>query len=532
MNHQPIITRTRLSYIQLKIMKSFILSIFCFLGAASLNQAFAQCAADFDTTSSGLTINFINQSTGNYNYVEYDFGDGNYSLYVNNPSHTYSSAGIYPVCIYIIDTVNFNCIDEYCDTLFIGGATCGAFFDIESNALEVDFYDESLGTYDSLWFDFGDGNGSNDPNPTHTYAAEGTYTMCLSLYDNGSLCDSSCFTVFVTDEPCDADFSYSADGLDVDFTDESTGGYDAVYWDFGDGFGSSQLADPSYTYFAAGTYEVCLYIYNENGGLCEDEYCEFVTVTGGGGGGGGCKADYIYSADQLEFSFTNKSTGGLFSTWDFGDGSTPVFEENPVHLFASPGSYEVCVTTFNPFPFCTDTYCEFVEAKEYNCEPEFTYSFNESNAFTFVNTTSIGNITSIEWSFGDGNTSSFAQPTYTYNSAGIYNVCLTTFDNGSECGKTCEDVSVYPLGLDEVENGQITIMPNPNNGSFSLMLPQVGKSIQVQIMDLSGRILHEQIGASKSEKMDFDLNLPAGAYILQVGGASTAKPTVMKMLVQ
>lgn len=513
----------------MKILITSFCILFWFAFASTIQ---AQCTADFDTTSSGLTVNFSNQSTGGYNYVEYDFGDGNFSVNVNNPSHTYAEAGVYPVCIYILDTISFQCFSEYCDTLFMGGATCGAFFDLEFDGLDADFYSEAIGSYDSLWFDFGDGSGSSNPDPSHSYSTEGTYTICLSLFDNGTMCDSSCYSVFFTDEECEADFSYNTNGLDVDFTDASTGGYDAVYWDFGDGFGDSEDFDPSYTYFAAGTYEVCLFIYNINGGSCEEEYCEFVTVTGGGGGGGGCDADYSYVADQLSIAFINESSGGLFSTWDFGDGSTPAFEENPTHVFATPGTYEVCVTVLNPFPFCTDTYCEFVDAKEYNCEPMFTYTSTATNTFTFVNTTEIGNVTSVLWSFGDGNTSAFTQPTYTYNVPGTYNVCLTTFDEGSECGKTCEDINVYPVGIEELSAEDFQILPNPNNGSFRLLLSEDAMASKFTVLDLSGRVIYSMSNAKGKSQVDFALDLPAGAYFIQAEDESSSRQITLKMLVQ
>ena len=492
---------------------------------------FAQCSADFDNSINGLTVNFTNESTGSFNYVEYEYGDGNGSVYINDPSHTYASAGVYPVCMYILDTVTFQCFSEFCDTLYLGGATCGAFFDIDIDGLDADFYDESIGAFDSVWYDFGDGNGSNDPDPSHSYSGEGSYTICLSLFDNGTMCDSTCYTIYFTDEECEADFSYDDNGLDVDFYDESTGNYTDVYWDFGDGFGDSEDLNPSYTYFAAGTYEVCLYIYDDVWGSCDAEYCEFVTVTGGGGGGGGCEADYSYTADQLNISFTNESSGGLFSTWDFGDGSTPSFDENPTHLYAAPGTYEVCVTVVNPFPFCTDTYCEFIEVKEYTCEPTFTYSFNETNTYTFTNTTTIGTVTSMEWSFGDGNTSAFTQPTYTYNVPGVYNVCLTTFDQGNECGKTCEDINVYPLGLDELFSEKIQVVPNPNNGAFTLILLENASASNLSIVDLSGRTVYSERG-ERNSKVDLTLDLPAGAYFIQLEDVKSGKLVTLKMMVQ
>ncbi|MDP2386783.1 MAG: PKD domain-containing protein [Bacteroidota bacterium] len=64
---------------------------------------------------------------------------------------------------------------------------------------------------------------------------------------------------------------------------------------------------------------------------------------------------------------------------------------------------------------------------EYNpSSPIVTASFTNSNVgqtFTFTNTTTNG--VSYLWDFGDGTTSTLANPTHTYPNGGTYNVCLT-----------------------------------------------------------------------------------------------------------
>jgi len=46
--------------------------------------------------------------------------------------------------------------------------------------LEVHFYDQSWGTVDSWYWDFGDGNASMEQNPVHTYEQTGAYTVSLT----------------------------------------------------------------------------------------------------------------------------------------------------------------------------------------------------------------------------------------------------------------------------------------------------------------------------------------------------------------
>jgi PKD repeat protein len=47
-------------------------------------------------------------------------------------------------------------------------------------------FTNSSSNYESLLWDFGDGNQSTDANPTHTYAASGSYTSTLTAYNNSN----------------------------------------------------------------------------------------------------------------------------------------------------------------------------------------------------------------------------------------------------------------------------------------------------------------------------------------------------------
>lgn len=70
-----------------------------------------------------------------------------------------------------------------------------AAFSFVTNQGLVDFTDGSQDA-DSVRYDFGDSNGSNANNPSHTYAASGTYTACQIAY-NGCGTDTTCQVVNV-----------------------------------------------------------------------------------------------------------------------------------------------------------------------------------------------------------------------------------------------------------------------------------------------------------------------------------------------
>ncbi|MEM8486579.1 MAG: PKD domain-containing protein, partial [Bacteroidota bacterium] len=172
-----------------------------------------------------------------------------------------------------------------------GNQTPVAAFTFEATDLSVDFTDASTddGTIASWSWDLGDGNASTDQNPTHVYAAAGTYTVELTVTDDGGLTGTTSQDVTVTEAGGNvaptAAFTFAATDLSVDFTDASTdsdGTIASWSWDLGDG-NTSTDQNPTHVYAAAGTYTVELTV-TDDGGLTGTA-SQDVTVTVGGGSG-------------------------------------------------------------------------------------------------------------------------------------------------------------------------------------------------------------------------------------------------------
>ncbi len=223
--------------------------------------------AGFSSSSAGFTTTFTNSSTGPNVTYSWDFGDGNSSTQMD-PVYTYSGPGTYQVCL----TTNNLCgSDSICQTLVVTCPAANATWSYTSSTVNASFTDMTAGNPISWAWDFGDGGTSSLQNPTHTYAAGGTYTVCLTTTDScGS--DSTCQSVTVCDLPVAAFTSTAVLGL-VDFTDASTGGTSWA-WTFGDG-GTSTLQNPSHTYTANGTYLVCLTVTDNCG---SDTLCDSLAV--------------------------------------------------------------------------------------------------------------------------------------------------------------------------------------------------------------------------------------------------------------
>lgn len=129
---------------------------------------------------------------------------------------------------------------------------------------------DSDGTIASSNWSFGDGGSSTQTSPSHTYAAAGTYTVNLTVTDNGGATGTTSRQVTVqaaANQPPTAAFSSACNHLVCSFTNASTdadGTIAASAWTFGDGASSSQTS-PTHTYPAAATYTVTLTVTDNTG---------------------------------------------------------------------------------------------------------------------------------------------------------------------------------------------------------------------------------------------------------------------------
>ncbi len=165
-----------------------------YLLSANFGPYCPQVTADYTQTANDLVVNFTDAST-NMDAWAWDFGDGNTST-MQNPTHTYATGGTYTVCLIAASSCD---ADTICTSVTVNDCvnpTAGFSETVNSNGV-VDFMSTSTSTGTTTYaWDFGDGGSATVDNPTYTYAANGTYTVCLIVYDSCGV-DTTCHDVVV-----------------------------------------------------------------------------------------------------------------------------------------------------------------------------------------------------------------------------------------------------------------------------------------------------------------------------------------------
>jgi PKD repeat protein len=234
--------------------------------------AYSQPNASFSFTEVcfGNTTQFTNQSTATAPDTivswNWNFDDGSNAATLQNPTHTYSSFGVYSVRLIVTtvsglrDTVINNVEVHPVPEVFISASPFTG-----CQPLTIAFTANSnIDTSSSIsnWFwNFDDGTTSTQQNPTHTYWELFGHTVNLLVTSVGGCTDSTTRDIFVLQNPV-CDFTASLISLNdsspiVNFTNLSSGGNIDLLWDFGDGTSSIEYS-LVHTFDTCGTYNVIL----------------------------------------------------------------------------------------------------------------------------------------------------------------------------------------------------------------------------------------------------------------------------------
>ena len=466
-----------------------------------------------------LSVKFEDDSS-HAESVEWDFGDGNSST-DRNPAHTYSESGLYTVSLTatgngtsvvktVVDYINVT-IPPVPD--FSANVTMGTL------PLTVLFSDNSIYA-ESVEWNFGDGNSSSARNPVHIYTTAGLYTVSLTATGNNTSVTKTVNEFINVTIPPIPNFSVNiTEGtfpLTVRFTDESQYS-ETVEWNFGDG-DSSTDRNPVHTYSEAGIYSVSL-IATGNGTSVTKTVDDFINVTTPP------VPDFITNVTEgtfpLTVQFTDNSSYAESVVWDFGDGDIS-FQRNPVHTYTASGLYTVSLTATGNNTSVTKIADDLINVT-IPPVPDFSANITEGLyplSVQFTDNSSYAE--SLEWDFGDGNTSTDLSPVHTYSEVGLYTVSLTATGNGTSVTKIAEDYI------------NVTLPPIPDFGANVTTGPY---PLTVQFMDNSshaGSVLWDfGDGSVSNERSPVHTYEERGLYTVTLGASgngTTVNKTVQDFI--
>jgi len=352
-------------------------------------------------------------------------------------------------------------------------------------------------------------------NPALFFGAPGTYDICLKVTDNLGNIDSLCLTNYIIAyQSPTANFSVNNTlgcvDLTVDFTDLSTLGDAPIndwYWDFGNGDTTSGW-NPTAVYSTAGTFDVTLIVTDTNG--CSDDLLQSNLITATPA----ITASIAYNANQIQcgipstITFTGISNAPNANyVWSLGDNSVAT-GQSIAHTYTSTGCYSPTVTVNSGFCYATATIPACINISD-TPVVDFTILDTTGCSLPFslmINNQSTG-YTSLQWDFGDDNTSPLFQPIHQYNTHipldtarylnGVFPVSLTA-TNAAGCTSTDTQL-VY------IADPFVSLIPNkipcaPDTAAFIAFSTDVSAAFSITQWDFT---LANQLAASGNTALAF-----------------------------
>lgn len=296
---------------------------------------------------------------------------------------------------------------------------------------------------------------------TPTMLGQWVVGVCCSEYRNGVLIDfnkrdfqfnvTNCPGLPVASIPIQTTF---CTGYNVNFTQASVNAF-SYHWDFGDpstSLDTSNLMNPTWVYADSGVYQVTLII--NPGTLCADTQSSVFRIYP--------LLDPVFTPPPGECVYENSydfSGGGDYMgngsfTWNFGPHASPSSANGlgtTNIVFDTSGTFPVSFTiTENG---CTETYtanvnvypkpvADYSLASSISCDLQPVHFLNNSTGDT--------PLTNV-WTFGDGATSTLANPYHTYPAIGTYSTSLIV-----STAHGCKDTFALP--------SPVAVFPSPVAG--------------------------------------------------------------------
>jgi gliding motility-associated-like protein len=398
-------------------------------------------------------------SSGPIASYDWSLGDGTTSS-ATIPAVSYGNPGPYTLTLTL--TAPDGCLNSQSVDVQVNPLPTAAFsFSSACEGQGTTFTDQSSVATGSIagWsWDFGDSSPINaGQNPSHQYASTGNFTVQLIAESLVGCSDTVEQTVSVNPSP-DVNIAGldGCQGNETVFQNNTLPNDNTIaqwQWQFGDAQTSTQQ-EPTHQYAQSGSYQVVLTATSDSGcvgmGITEIEVYPYPESM--------FSFSTIEGCSPLDVDFTDESTiDPAYSIgsyeWIFGDGAT-ASNASPTHTYVLDGSFDVSLVTTTAVGGCSDT-LSFNQLISVYLTPEASFTYSPSNAtmidprIRFTNTST--NAVSYFWTFGDGNTSTLANPVNPYEEDGDYTITLLA-ENGVCSSTATQEIRIDPVTVIYIPN--------------------------------------------------------------------------------
>lgn len=267
----------------------------------------------------------------------------------------------------------------------------------------------------------------------------GTVELCLRVKDSCSWSDTTCILINASASPTAANAGPDRNVCDGNLAmlNATVPGVGVGTWTIYSGPGTGVFSDSSsnsstFSGNAAGVYVLRWTVSSAGCPVTYDDMQVTVNMTP--------TADFfandVCEGSPVGFIDLSQANGGVISSWNWDMNQDLVIDhinQNPIHFYGSPGTYNVRLIVGNQG--CADTAFKSIIVSPL---PDVSFSaedvcFGLPAEFENNNTVQTGNITKTYWNYGDGSpidsgNANFA-PNHIYSQAGNYTVWCTAKTN-------------------------------------------------------------------------------------------------------
>ena len=410
----------------------------------------------------------------------WDFGDGSAAATGATVMHTYATDGQYTVTLTVTDDLGATGT-----AIALAGAANQpptAAFTVATPAARVVAVDaatstDSDGTIASYSWDFGDGSPvETGITATHTYAADGSYTITLTVTDDLGATATTTRSATAANQAPTAAFTANTQQLvlsvDASTSADVDGTIASYSWDFGDGSPVQTGVTATHTYAAGGSYTVTLTVTDDLGAVSTTSQ---VVSTDNKAPIAAFTATTAARTVTVDASTSHDLDGTVTAySWDFGDGSPVQTGDTATatHAYAADGDYTVTLTVTDDLGANGMT-TQLVGA--HNALPVASFSATATPQHVAVDAGAShdtdGTITAYSWDFGDGTAAvTGATAAHDYAAAGSYTVTLTVTDDLGATATSAQSVVVesinqLPTAAFAVSGGELVMGYNATGSS-------------------------------------------------------------------